>query len=191
MAYQVFTREQWKARPSKGGYVAVRHPSGGVLHHTAGSEHTIQPEVGRPGQKWWTAVRKNRANARIKKAINAYNKDHRHLVEREKAAMRAIQAYHQSLGWTDIGYHRVIFPSGHVYLARPYGTLGAHAVGANNKLGYSCAGNYEVHKPTGAMLQALRTITEQDKTTSLVGHYKVPGNATSCPGRYLKEAAKV
>jgi hypothetical protein len=108
------------------------------------------------------------------------------------AAMRAYQRWHMDAnGWSDIGYHIVIFPSGHVYLARSWNSYGAHAYNGNHMAGISIAGDYEKHRPTKEALASLKKVMAEYGITSLVGHYKVPGNSTGCPGRYLKEALGV
>jgi len=97
-----------------------------------------------------------------------------------------MQRYHQSLGWIDIGYHRVIFPSGHVYEGRPLGTQGAHARGANDLTGYAFVGNFEYDLPTMTAVASFARQRFLDGTASFVGHFQIPGNATACPGKNLK-----
>lgn len=53
------------------------------------------------------------------------------------AMVAAIRAWHtlpkpKGNGWSDIGYHFVIFPDGGVVLGRPLGSAGAHVAGENH-----------------------------------------------------------
>lgn len=187
MAYEFFDRSEWTSyRPQYTGPAALWNQ--GVLHHTADAsdpgEFDVMPK---PGPKWYRQYRNNRASAAVRKAIAAYEADRSDVIAREKKAMRAMEAYHRSKGWACIGYHRVIFPSGHVYGGRPFKWVGAHAKGGNHKTGYSFAGNFDVQKPTSAALASFRYQMQKDGVGSFVGHFQVPGNATACPGRYLKE----
>jgi hypothetical protein len=160
-----------------------------VVHHTAGFTDPGFALEGKPGPKWYQMVWKGIANWRIRRAIIAYERRKNKVVAREMAAMRAWQRAHQHAnGWTDIGYHRVIFPSGHVYEGRPWNTRGAHAYNGNHMPGYSFAGNFEVQQPTKQALGAFEIQRKDDGIKRWVGHYRVPGNSTACPGRNLKAA---
>lgn len=191
MAYEYYTRNQWRARPPTGLYQTVSFGNTGVVHHTAGTTDSSYELTGKPGPKWYQQYRKGVANRKTKRAINAYEKRKANVVVKERAAMQSWQRFHQSMGWTDIGYHRVIFPSGHVYEGRPWNTRGAHAINGNHWPGYSFAGNFEVQKPTNQALAAFREQARRDRVSSFIGHYRVPGNATSCPGKNLKQALEV
>ncbi|MBI5240909.1 MAG: N-acetylmuramoyl-L-alanine amidase, partial [Elusimicrobia bacterium] len=63
------------------------------------------------------------------------------------AEMRFIQDFHiNGRGWTDIGYHFVVSPTGEVFEGRPEGVRGAHVLNHNTgNLGVSFMGNY--HPP--------------------------------------------
>lgn len=142
--------------------------------------------------KWYARLRARRANKAIRKVINNYESDYRKVVAIEKKAMRAMQRFHQQgRGWKDIGYHRVIFPSGHVYEGRPIGVQGAHCLNANHRTGYSFAGNFEVQEPTKQALDSFRLQLKIDEIDGFVGHFQVPGNSTACPGKNLKRIFKL
>lgn len=163
-------------------------PSKGVLHHTAETLDLADFELeGKPGPKRWRRYQAGRATKAEQRVIRAYELDYDKVVALERAAMRRMQKYHMSLGWIDIGYHRVIFPSGHVYEGRPIGTLGAHARNGNKLTGYSFSGNYELMYPTEQAIRSFREQLRRDGTTSFVGHFQVAGNATACPGKHLKQ----
>ncbi len=108
-------------------------------------------------------------------------------VDEEKERMRQLQQIHLNNGWTDIGYHLVIFPSGRIYEGRPSYAVGAHTLGYNTGYaGWSLDGNYEVSKPTKAAIKACHRAREilgvADKP--VYGHDEL--NPTSCPGKNLK-----
>lgn len=108
-------------------------------------------------------------------------------VEEEKARMRTLQRIHQGQGWTDIGYARVVMPSGRVYEGRPDWAVGAHTLGHNTgKLGAAADGNFETAQPTRAALRSLRAIRREFGLLRrpLYGHYQL--GATACPGRNMK-----
>lgn len=42
-----------------------------------------------------------------------------------------IRAWHKQRGWSDIGYHHVVYRDGRVMLGRPVGQVGAHVAGHN------------------------------------------------------------
>jgi N-acetylmuramoyl-L-alanine amidase len=42
-----------------------------------------------------------------------------------------IRAWHKQRGWTDIGYHYVVYRDGRVMLGRPVGQIGSHVAGHN------------------------------------------------------------
>lgn len=105
----------------------------------------------------------------------------------EKAYMRTLQLGHFARGFSDIGYHRVIFPSGRVYEGRPLGAVGAGVYDHNTGTAhYTFAGNFEIEKPTQAALEACADQMTQDRTRGLprFGHYQL--TPTLCPGRRLK-----
>lgn len=182
----VISRSEWGARPPRGSYSPRPGNKRCVVHHTAGEY--VASEPGKPGPKWWQALAKGVASIQVKRALNAWNKKHVATLTREVRAMQSIQAMHMALGWVDIGYHYVVFPSGRIYEGRPDTVYGAHAIGANDEIGFSFAGNYEVTRPTERSLAAYQTWRSSMGITSVRGHYRVPGNATACPGKYLKIA---
>ncbi|MGH2345926.1 MAG: N-acetylmuramoyl-L-alanine amidase, partial [Chloroflexota bacterium] len=104
------------------------------------------------------------------------------------------------LGWGDIGYNYLIDSHGTVYEGRAGGptVVGGHTKGYNyGSIGIALIGNYDVDKPSRAMISSLvrlvtqlsdqfgidvRGITEDGSLTysNLAGHRDF--NPTSCPG---------
>lgn len=102
-------------------------------------------------------------------------------VAEECAYMRRIQQGHFNRGFIDIGYARVIFPSGRVYEGRPTTALGAHVQGENSgTYGVALAGNFEHEHPTRAAITAFRTFCGGLEARD---HREL--NPTACPGRNL------
>lgn len=183
MSIDVIPRHEWGAQPPRGPFTPTRWGATGVVHHTAGEY--VDPADGKPGVRW--RARRYLTNRRVQQALRAYDRRDAHVREREEAAMRSIQGLHQrGRGWTDIGYHYVIFPSGRIYEGRPRDTVGAHARNGNQHPSISFAGNYEERSPTAASLGAFAHLTQHLGLRVLIGHYRIPGNATACPGRHLK-----
>lgn len=42
-----------------------------------------------------------------------------------------IRQWHKARGWTDIGYHYVVYRNGHIMVGRPIGQIGSHVAGHN------------------------------------------------------------
>lgn len=103
----------------------------------------------------------------------------------EYAVMRSIQSFHMgpSRGWSDIGYHYVIMPSGRVYEGRGYGVVGAHCPGHNTEPGICFIGSYDDKVPTNEALQSLHWLLDELKCSKRKGHRD--GFSTSCPGNAL------
>jgi hypothetical protein len=99
--------------------------------------------------------------------------------------------------WSDIGYHKVISPSGTVHQGRADAVIGAHAFGANAaSLGILMVGDFSKAPPTEAhlrsLVQVLATLAKRHKISlkNIIGHRDVaklfPGGAASaCPGDAL------
>ena len=105
-------------------------------------------------------------------------------VDTESAVMRSIQSFHQNTrGWSDIGYHYVIMPSGRIYEGRGYGVVGAHCPGHNAEPSVSFAGSYDDHAPTPAAVESLGWLRAYLKASGYKGHRD--GFSTSCPGTAL------
>ena len=76
------------------------------------------------------------------------------------ALLRSIYAYHvKSRGWSDIGYNYLIDRFGRIWEGRYGGVdrpvVGAHTLGYNDdSFAASAIGNYQIAKPSKAMIQA-------------------------------------
>ena len=181
----LITRKEWGARPSSRELTPVDWGPRAVVHHTADfSEGAYTPKAPRPGIKWWGA--KYRSNRQVQAALNAYRKGMATVGPLEIKNMQFMQGYHMSKGWSDLGYHYVIYPSGNIYEGRPARTWGAHSNTAGNSMpGISFAMNSELQPATPAALAALDDLADYLGLTTVIGHRWVPGNATSCPGKHL------
>lgn len=209
---KVYTREQWGARPPK-AWTIRKLPCDEAVIHWSGSKITAggtragldeaPPFPKKPGGKWyqlWRDPNSPKVQRRnISKVIRAYNKARReyaqwekqgvdvpaNLVELEKSIVRGFQNFHMDgHGWSDIGYHYIIFATGNVYCGRDYNRTGAHAYNANHTLGI-CHVMGPGDEPTPAMLEASKEIRDKHGIKRYRGHRQVPGNATACPGDRL------
>ncbi len=121
--------------------------------------------------------------------------------------LRSIYAYHvKSRGWSDIGYNYLVDRFGRIWEGRYGGidraVVGAHTLGFNDdSFAASAIGNYELVKPSQAVLQAYGALfawklslhgvdassTRQYVTTrwfqAINGHRDAA--ATACPGQFL------
>lgn len=162
---------------------------------------SIKPK--KPGPKWYRKWRDSLTpriqRANISRQIRKYNAavrewhkttvplplDHA-IFENEKRIMRSFQNYHMDgHGWSDIGYHYVIFATGNVYEARTFSYRGAHAYGANHTTGI-CFVMGPGDEPTPQMLAAFEELKRFVGVTKYKGHNQWAGNATQCPGPALK-----
>jgi hypothetical protein len=121
--------------------------------------------------------------------------------------IRSIYAYHvRSRGWSDIGYNFLVDRFGRIWEGRYGGVdravVGAHTLGFNDdSFAASAIGNYQIVKPSAAMIQAYGTLyawklslhgvdassTRQYVTSrwfqAINGHRDAA--STLCPGQYL------
>ena len=122
--------------------------------------------------------------------------------------IRSIYAYHvKSRGWRDIGYNFLIDKFGRIWegryggVARP--VIGAHTENYNDDgFGVSAIGNFEIAKPTAALIQAEGALfawklslhgVNANATNVRIGPRVFPHaieghrdtKATACPGTYL------
>jgi len=122
--------------------------------------------------------------------------------------LRSIYAYHvKSRGWRDIGYNFLIDKFGRIWEGR-YGGVDRPVVGAHTEnyndygFGVSAIGNFEIAKPTDALIQAEGAlfawklslhgvsaaatnvkIGAKVFASSIMGHRDT--KSTACPGKYL------
>lgn len=204
----IYSREQWGARQPKAW--TLRHlPNDEAVIHWSGSKITdggTKAGIGetsslpkKPGLKWyklWRDPNSPKSQRRnISKVIRAYNKARREyvyhttvpaeLIELEKSIVRGFQNFHMDgRGWSDIGYHYIIFATGNVYCGRDYNRTGAHAYNANHTLGI-CHVMGPGDEPTPVMLESSKNIRDMHGIKRYRGHRQVPGNATACPGDRL------
>jgi hypothetical protein len=121
--------------------------------------------------------------------------------------IRSIYAYHtRSRGWSDIGYNYLVDRFGRIWEGRYGGidrpVVGAHTLGYNDySFAMSAIGNYDIHQPSRAMVQAYgalfawklslhgvdasstRQVVGPDTFQAINGHRDA--GQTACPGRYL------
>lgn len=122
--------------------------------------------------------------------------------------IQAIQKYHLSKDWNDIGYHFIFSPRGSfIYEGRPLTVLGAHCGVDINKerksqrlfansgsMGICVIGDYDKEKPSPELLDILKRFLnkfcaiQNIPLTSIYGHFEAwyPGEAKkTCPGKHL------
>ncbi|MBB6628995.1 VCBS repeat-containing protein [Nocardioides sp. KIGAM211] len=121
--------------------------------------------------------------------------------------LRSIYAYHtQSKGWSDIGYNFLVDRFGRIWEGRYGGVdrpvVGAHTLNYNDySFAMSAIGNYDIHQPSAAMIQAYGALfawklslhgVDASSTKQWVGtkdFQAINGHRdagqTACPGRYL------
>lgn len=106
----------------------------------------------------------------------------------EAEVMRGVERYHaEDNGWGRIGYHWVVFPSGHVYEGIGWARIGAHTAGQNTRsYGIALAFDGDVHVPTPAMVQAVRELVSEAMRGVLTPDFRLAGHREfspkSCPG---------
>ena len=108
-----------------------------------------------------------------------------HHAEASHASVEDINQWHLERGWTGIGYNYYIRKDGTIWRGRPEWSLGAHAVGHNDKsIGICCEGAYMTETMPAAQLAALKAlicdIMSRYGKLKLLRHKDV--NETDCPG---------
>lgn len=98
----------------------------------------------------------------------------------EERAMRQMEEYHRSLGWSAIGYRRVGFPSGRVYEGRG-DRHGAHCPGANHLPSFAMAGDYAKRSVPRKLRDRVLEAARELGARKIVGHRQHP-YPTGCPG---------
>lgn len=106
------------------------------------------------------------------------------------ATVEAVNSWHNTRGFTGIGYHRYITKKGVIHIGRPLWAMGAHTLHWNHCIGICCEGNYDLEKTMPkAQLMALkwqvRAFRKRYPGIVVRGHREMPGNATSCPGKHF------
>lgn len=121
-----------------------------------------------------------------------------HAASSKTTTIEDIRKWHKDKGWTDIGYHKVIYIDGTVKQGREDSVIGSQAFGANAvSLGICLIGNYDLHKPSEeiikSLVQVLAILCKRHNLTvdKIIGHCQVakmfnaPAGASGCPGKYL------
>ena len=94
-------------------------------------------------------------------------------------------------GFSDIGYHYIVYPDGSVHPGRPVARPGAHAKGANaDSIGIALVGRFDGDRDPPpseqwvGMLVLCRQLCERYSLTGhdVYGHREVGTTATVCPG---------
>jgi len=116
-----------------------------------------------------------------------------HCSATESGTVESIRRYHKRVnGWSDIGYHYVIYPNGVVITGRPIEQVGAHCVGANaGSIGICLIGNRAF---SDAQFKSLRKLVCQlkktYKITRVAGHRDFPSakkQKKTCPNFEVKQ----
>lgn len=91
-----------------------------------------------------------------------------------------IRRWHKANGWSDVGYHYVVYLDGTVHAGRPVNQVGAHVAGKNTgSIGVTYVGGCDVNmKPKDtrtpaqktALCQLLSDLVNKYDIKTLVGH---------------------
>lgn len=107
----------------------------------------------------------------------------------ERAIIRAIDAYHVSVGYGGFAYHMAAFPSGRAYLCGDLGARRAHVAQRNHELlGVVLIGTFTTVLPGAKQMDALREallhMRAEYPAREIRGHreWALPGEGTACPG---------
>lgn len=102
--------------------------------------------------------------------------------DQEGSLVRGFQAFHMGpqRGWSDIGYHYLVAPSGRVYEGRGKNVSGAHSPGKNHEPSVALIGDYSTVAPTDAQHRAVHELADHLRAGDLRGHRE--NTQTSCPG---------
>lgn len=133
-------------------------------------------------------------------ATHLAKQDHVYLVVHETdgppdQTIEEIDAYHKSLGWLGIGYHRAVYRDGTIHECRPDDVMGAQAQDLNSKsIGMAFIGTFAKDLPPDAQWKggvhcaAVLCLRWNIPVKNIIGHRDVshlvgdPSVATDCPG---------
>ena len=103
-----------------------------------------------------------------------------------------IRKYHvEQRGWSDVGYHYVVYLDGSVHEGRPLGKAGAHCTGHNqNSIGVcyvgGCASDGKTPKDTrtdaqkAGLLKLIKRLKAEYPQATVHGHYEFARKACPC-----------
>jgi len=112
----------------------------------------------------------------------------------EVGCLLAYHKEHQAKRWGGIGYHYAIARRGTVYKLNPATSVTAHARGGSRDgLGVMLMGDFTHHPPSQAQLESLTALAAElvlnyKNITAMVGHRRVSGSRTACPGDSFTDA---
>lgn len=112
-----------------------------------------------------------------------------------------IRRWHKQRGWSDIGYHYVVYLDGSVHNGRNVDKIGAHCENYNsNSIGICYIGGKTVDmksnkdtrtpKQKEALLRLLRELRKLYPTAKIVGHKDLDKKGKTCPNFNPKEEYK-
>lgn len=112
-----------------------------------------------------------------------------------------IRRWHKAKGWSDIGYHYVVYLDGSVHDGRNVDKIGAHCENYNyNSIGICYIGGKTVDmksnkdtrtpKQKEALLRLLRELRKLYPTAKIVGHKDLDKKGKTCPNFNPKEEYK-
>lgn len=113
-----------------------------------------------------------------------------HTASSPDVTLEQLRRVHTALGFSDVGYHYLVFDDGRVLAGRDVSRVGAHTRGHNAySIGVAAVGNYESGRPSDKLLAAL-----EELLLHLVDRYRIDARRvyahrelakTVCPGRHL------
>ena len=115
-----------------------------------------------------------------------------HCSDTEEGTVQSIRRYHiEHNGWSDIGYHYVIYKDGSIHSGRPECVVGAHCYGFNkDSIGICLIGKHDFSKE---QFETLRFMVSELKTkyksiTEVKGHGEYPNQGgKTCPNFKVSE----
>jgi N-acetylmuramoyl-L-alanine amidase len=119
--------------------------------------------------------------------------------EGQDVSVETIRKWHLNRGWSDIGYHYVIYLDGSIHEGRPVNRSGAHTKGYNSKsIGVCYIGGVEKDGKTPkdtrtpeqdtALTNLITALLEMYPTATLHGHNEFANKA--CPSFDVQEEYK-
>lgn len=112
-----------------------------------------------------------------------------------------IRKWHKQQGWSDIGYHYVVYRNGHIEAGRDVDIIGAHCEGHNaHSIGVcyigGCARNGRTPKDTrtlaqkAALISVLTELRQMYPQAKIYGHRDFDKHGKKCPSFDAKEEYK-
>lgn len=155
-------------------------------------EHGLTPD-GVVGAKTWNKLGISDTKSTVKKSTRSINKFIIHCtatVEGQNITVADVKRWHKMRGFSDIGYHYLIYLDGSIHNGRDVNISGAHTLGYNShSIGICYVGGLDKNKKAkdtrtpeqkASLLKLLKQLKSLYPKATIHGHYEFANKACPC-----------